>query len=606
MLTLHEKAHSLDVNMTDSSEGKDDHEEEGEEEEEMIIEEEIVIDEEEKKGPINFFSKNLFKIRDRTKCWIRTSLLHLAISGSKERFKKEFFSSKEFQPDTTTTTIVNENQTFVSDTGYLPIFAVDKSVGEGKKAYFYGGYEEFIKNLLLMEKKDRNFYEIFMPSLPCHLHIDAEFKYAPNSNTPEKPKHFISAQKKPLELEEELFKVIKEQMITEKYIENEKEWLNNVEILIQDASSEKKFSRHYIFKISKKAFKNNMHCGAFMRRVEVLILKRFGEVYNNPFYLWNDKEKNFSRDDTTRKVWIVDLSIYNKHRAWRTLGCVKLGENDIEQRTLKPINKKIDDIDQDMILNSFAQRVSPDATIITCFEFDGSAPVSSGVSKESRLKTKKFVTHEIKEKPIVQEIENKNDGDDDSREGYSHQHIHPNKKKKFSHDGHGMIVKDTDQFITEFLNDDSNTIIINHDKNKKNDSVLKASNPRSLSTITHSEVMNAIIKDIQTKNPYASDLDTINDFRLETRVESLKTSSKQCDIKGGAHTNNHIYFTIQWDEGTFRQQCHSEICKNSSRKLKPYHFSQSTKNIMKKYLEKMNTIFESNEIVDEGIDFISF
>ena len=160
---------------------------------------------------------------------------------------------------------------------------------------------------------ERNFYETILIDVPCHLHIDAEFSLLTNEKTEQGSWY-----------EEKMIQIINDIALELELVDNVNKQL---EWIILDASNAKKFSRHYIVKMtSGKAFRNNYHCGAFMRRVEKRILETYGQdMSTNPFYLWSEKETEFIyHPSKMNKTCFFDMTIYNQRRQFRTVGSVKV------------------------------------------------------------------------------------------------------------------------------------------------------------------------------------------------------------------------------------------------------------------------------------------
>ncbi len=205
-----------------------------------------------------------------------------------------------------------------AERGLLPVFAEDKPNDEriAKKYYWTGGYRAFVEHILGREKEQRCFYEVLLPRTPCDLHIDAEYNKTVNehafgggggddddactySTEGQMEKAFLSL------VEEALMRLLLPPTDAPRPIQ----------VLVQDASNEQKFSRHYIFRVNGARFLNNLHCGAFMRRFQRAMISKFGEPKKNPFF--------FKTGTGTGREFVADMCIYTKHRVFRLLGCTK-------------------------------------------------------------------------------------------------------------------------------------------------------------------------------------------------------------------------------------------------------------------------------------------
>jgi hypothetical protein len=82
-----------------------------------------------------------------------------------------------------------------------------------------------------------------------------------------------------------------------------------------DSSTDKKFSKHCIIKIKNGYFRNNYHCGSFMRQFQKYIITKYGDpsvgaLNQNPYYIHS-------------KTFLLDLGVYTLRRQFRLLGSSK-------------------------------------------------------------------------------------------------------------------------------------------------------------------------------------------------------------------------------------------------------------------------------------------
>lgn len=165
---------------------------------------------------------------------------------------------------------------FADKHGQLPVFAVDKDNPSrpGAKRYLVSGYRILWQYYAHLPPDHRCFYELVLHDQPCHLHVDAEFVRSMNPAT---DAAYIERQFRHecLALLSELYPQIRSA---------------DVEFYVLDSSSAEKYSKHFIVHIQGHYWKNNYHCGAFMRRLEKRILdSERRTLLEHPFYVWGDK-----------------------------------------------------------------------------------------------------------------------------------------------------------------------------------------------------------------------------------------------------------------------------------------------------------------------------
>ncbi len=263
----------------------------------------------------------------------------------------------------------------------MPIFSEDKSRTEfdrersgkpelnqdfgGQKKFIAAGYENFFDYYRLLSATNRHFYEMVLDELPCHFYVDAEVHLDTNKNL------YLEG------TEQLFFEEVFAQMIELGYIESAKD----VRVVTLDSSSDRKFSKHYLFKIEGKCFRNNYHCGAFMRRLHNRFLRLYGQPHENMFFFWSDKETEFQYDaHKHNKLFFADVCVYTMRRQFRLYYSSKLsaperillreGEDRQEYLTNPVMNKQA-------FMDTLIQRVPPGSLILDCPEENGSTPQSS-------------------------------------------------------------------------------------------------------------------------------------------------------------------------------------------------------------------------------------
>lgn len=223
----------------------------------------------------------------------------------------------------------------------LPMFSIDKCDKQAKKWYTATGYDDWWRFYSKIPPKNRYAYEVVLPELECHFYVDAEVGLEKNEET--------------LEFFEDLFKeLIQELKLFMKmwYIAPQKN-LDNMKVIILDSSKPTKFSKHTIFKIPECMFKNNYYCGAFIRQFHSYILKKYGPMESNKFYIYCDNQSEF-------KQFIIDLGVYTKGRDFRLLGSRKRVSNEHRWLWMEGNPNKLERSD---FFDSLIQYQSPDETL---------------------------------------------------------------------------------------------------------------------------------------------------------------------------------------------------------------------------------------------------
>lgn len=193
--------------------------------------------------------------------------------------------------------------------GRLPIFSVDISDHEAKKAYIVTGYQNWWSEYKNAKPEQRYAYEVVLPEMPCHLYVDIEAEFSKNNTSLANTIHDKFTQ---LIRELRSFMYIMHLAPTKH--------LDNLEIIILDSSKPTKFSKHCIIHIPHTLFENNYYCGAFIRRFQIHILQKFGPKETNPFYIYPE---NIDKQTTEFKLFLIDMGVYTKGRDFRLLGSYK-------------------------------------------------------------------------------------------------------------------------------------------------------------------------------------------------------------------------------------------------------------------------------------------
>lgn len=249
---------------------------------------------------------------------------------------------------------------------FLPVFSKDANfkANLAAKSYITAGYQRFWNYYSKLQPEKRQHYEIILPSLPCHLHIDSEVMYGYNQTFKEQEK----------EIERGFLCHVTNLLKNLQFISEETEM--NIETLV--SSNEKKYSKHFIIRIRNKMFTNNFHVGAFMRRLETYILEQEGPKLKNRYYFIDELQ---SKGKVVK--FFADMAIYTRYRNFRVYASSKsiggyrplrLEHQTLEMFTSQPVSKEI-------FFNTLIQYQDPTKklnNIIQCLEIDGSEPVSMG------------------------------------------------------------------------------------------------------------------------------------------------------------------------------------------------------------------------------------
>lgn len=197
---------------------------------------------------------------------------------------------------------------FSNANGRLPIFSVDTSDTEAKKAYIVTGYCKWWEDYTKMKPNNRYAYEVVLPKMPCHLYVDIEVEFSSN------PELRDIIDLKFIELMKELKRFMYYIYLAPANL------LKAMKFVVLDSSKISKFSKHSIIKIPGVLFEDNYQIGAFIRRFQVHILCKFGPKETNPYFVYPENQKKRSPEF---KHFLIDMGVYTKGRDFRLLGSFK-------------------------------------------------------------------------------------------------------------------------------------------------------------------------------------------------------------------------------------------------------------------------------------------
>lgn len=378
----------------------------------------------------------------------------------------------------------------------LPIFALDKEGGattnKGAKYFFVGSYMDFFNHYSLCKKERRCFYETILPDMPCDLYLDLEYNKEKN---PQVVEEYVEGNFK-----KECFELIEEEygiLPTE------------IDLVIMQSSNAKKFSKHYIYKIQKRKFKNNYHCGAFVRKLRNRILKKYGsKMSENPFFVNHEKEQ---KNKKFNRVFFADLGVYTLRRQWRVYGSTKEGE----YRPLVYEGEETRDaelIDKKKLFNSLVQRIPEEEVneiqLLSCYEEDGSDPIST-----SNKYT--FLPEESEQK------------DENLIQRFDFSISQPIRKN---------VLDENSSYIPSDI----------------------------LDPILNQQIMNAIA------DSWPRNVGNLTFFYYSRKYGTIKynTSSKDCLIANRVHKGNHVWFRVYLKEFAVIQGCLDSECNGKSESRK--------------------------------------
>lgn len=263
----------------------------------------------------------------------------------------------------------------------LPIFSYDlppkSPTDEGLKGFVVASYQSFWEEYRKLLPKNRCFYDIVLDNFPCKLYIDVDVNLTVNKITPAefddlKTRFF-----------DECFKLLMELKLIEKP--------SDVEIVTLDSSNEVKISKHFVF--ANLYFKNNFHCGAFMRRLRNQILENYGfDMPANPFF---QKAQVKDRDNKGKmKVvdqFFADLAVYTLRRNFRLFKSSKKKFSGPLRFLVKEGDRANpnEPIDSKTFFDCLLQFVNVEnPRVVECLESNGTEPIST--SKQDYLVPEQF------------------------------------------------------------------------------------------------------------------------------------------------------------------------------------------------------------------------
>lgn len=175
----------------------------------------------------------------------------------------------------------------------------------GQRRFLVSTYKEFWKRYKNMNPDFRHHYEVIQEGLPCHLYFDLEFSKRDNVG------------KDGDKMVDLLISLILEALAEKYSFQGSRDWI--VEL---DSSTRDKFSRHLIIRIPKKAFKDNLHVGAFVSEIcsRVTRTRERDERFEKLFV-----RKDSSSPESPSQLF-VDTAVYSRNRCFRLALSSKAGK----------------------------------------------------------------------------------------------------------------------------------------------------------------------------------------------------------------------------------------------------------------------------------------
>jgi Herpesviridae UL52/UL70 DNA primase len=210
--------------------------------------------------------------------------------------------------------------------GDMHVFAIEYAGNSGARKFVAATYEGFWYHYCLLPEGDRHHYELVQEGWPCHLYFDIEFQTAcnPNSNGNSMIDTFIER--------------LQQQLRAAYGIELQREWIVDL-----DSTTAKKFSRHLICHMQTTdgrtaVFQNNIHAGAFVRRLcRNIELESQGDDENalkmRSLMIKNQYIDPQTGQQTANVEPFVDQAVYSRNRTFRLYRSSKFGKNTFLRRS---------------------------------------------------------------------------------------------------------------------------------------------------------------------------------------------------------------------------------------------------------------------------------
>lgn len=272
----------------------------------------------------------------------------------------------------------------------MPVFAEDlppRPGNTGAKSFIVTSYDTFWDHYAnQLSDTKRYHYEVILKRKPCNLYVDLEFEYEFNP-------HMLG---KAPALELRFRKFLLEQLVAEGAAGSEDE----IGVTVLESSNDAKFSVHYVIHIYGRAFANNYHCGAFMRRLCNTALVKFGPEESNPFFILVSKKLQHGGEETVVHNFLADLGVYTMYRMFRMAWSSKRKEG-AKPRPLIPTEVDgINDMEdangsatgmrKEVFMRTLVQHVYPSDDLILMKEPNGNEPKSSNDLHRFRVDKQKL------------------------------------------------------------------------------------------------------------------------------------------------------------------------------------------------------------------------
>jgi hypothetical protein len=392
--------------------------------------------------------------------------------------------------------------------GYLqlPVFGYDSDVNRpGSKSYLVASYERFYDTYRNTPPKMRFFYEILLADMPCHLYVDAEYLV---SHNPLADAAWMDAS-------------FRELVVSRLVAEGIAPTVSDVRVLVLDASTPDKFSKHYLFKVQGKCFVNNFHCGAFMRRLCNYALESQGSPEKEPGLIerlsgrcmWiYAPHKTPEGPETIDKRLVADLGVYTINRNFRLAWSSK------RKGAFRPLLPVGDDkeLSYDRLLDFMIQR----CTLLECanqvqvLEPDGSPARSTSDLRRFRVDADVLLGVSARKRRLDTSIFV----------------VEP------------MALVRADRFGTQ------RTVGISDATEKEYDSA-------PVNKMQLSRLIGLLCAEIKAEWKDSSMGLMAKTVSSHYRSIQLSSSSRECRVAGREHTSNHVFFRVSLVTKRFYQRC---------------------------------------------------
>ncbi|GBG82877.1 hypothetical protein CBR_g36403 [Chara braunii] len=203
--------------------------------------------------------------------------------------------------------------------GKLSVFVFEEHF-MGQRRFLVTTYEEFWRRYNHMAPDHRHHYEIIREGCACVRYFDLEFNRAANPDADGES------------MVDDFLSLLGDALLQKFSVKFQKEWT-----LELDSTTKDKFSRHLVIRIPDRAFKSNIHVGAFVAEV-VDGIRCKKEVDERCAHMFVRKESSADMTGSQRSedgrmvasaIVFIDLAVYSRNRCFRLLLSSKAGKKSV-------------------------------------------------------------------------------------------------------------------------------------------------------------------------------------------------------------------------------------------------------------------------------------